>query len=372
MAVLLSALAFAVLLTVLILIHEWGHYAAARRAGVLVEEFGFGLPPRIKVLFRRNGTLFTLNCVPFGGFVRLKGENALTEKQRRAQGSFGAAPIGARVVILCAGVFMNFLLAVVLLTFGFSYGKWVPTYVKFDDMEAAAARCDIHLQMGVMVTRVVSGGHAARVGVPEGSVILQVDGQEVLRPEDVARQQEGKWRVPDRIRERKEGGAPEEYDMRVLLTDGKAGVELSPYPLELSAPRRTVTVAFVLALREVKVITVQTILGMGRLFVSLARTGTVPEGVTGIIGIAQLTHETVQESFLAYVRLIALLSLSLAVLNILPFPALDGGRLFFVLAELVVRRPLNRSFEMTTNAFGFAFLIVLIVLITFYDIVRLF
>ena len=158
----------------------------------------------------------------------------------------------------------------------------------------------------------------------------------------------------------------------VALSDGKAGIVIIPYPLELSSPDRNIGTSFMLALREVKVMTSQTVIGIGKLFGSLASTGKVPEGISGIIGIAQLTHGAVQEGITHYLRLVALLSLSLAVLNVLPFPALDGGRLIFVLVEWITRRPVNRTLEVTTNAVGFIVLILLILLITFNDIVRLF
>ena len=116
----------------------------------------------------------------------------------------------------------------------------------------------------------------------------------------------------------------------------------------------------------------QTVKGIGHLVSSLVTRATVPEGITGIVGIAQLTHTSVQEGFMTYLRLVALLSLSLAALNILPFPALDGGRLLFVLIEVIARRPINRRFEVTTNAVGFGLLLLLIGLITYHDIARLF
>jgi regulator of sigma E protease len=101
------------------------------------------------------------------------------------------------------------------------------------------------------------------------------------------------------------------------------------------------------------------------------RTG-VPEGITGVVGIVVLTHDSVQEGFMHYLRLVALLSLSLAIFNILPFPALDGGRLMFVLYEAIARRPAPRHFEMTVNAIGFGLLLLLIAIITYHDIARLF
>jgi regulator of sigma E protease len=118
--------------------------------------------------------------------------------------------------------------------------------------------------------------------------------------------------------------------------------------------------------------TKQTVIGLKQLVVTLVTRARVPEGITGIVGIAVLTHGSVESGFMSYLRLVALLSLSLAILNVLPLPALDGGRLLFVLIEAILRRPLNRRFEVMTNALGFVFLISLIVVITFNDIAHLF
>lgn len=369
----ISALAFFLLLSVLILIHEWGHYSAAKFFGVIVEEFGFGLPPKAKKLFRRDGTDFTVNWIPFGGFVRLKGENAMTEKERRAKGSFSAASVGARSVILLAGVIMNLLLAVVILTIGFSVGRWVPTYISYEDMKMAGERGEISVELGVMIDEVVGGDSAALAGVPSHSIIRSIDGQQVREPDDVPRLQEGKNRVVYSVSRVVDGSVLEEIEQyRVPLVDGKSGVVIMPYTLELSAPERSLFSAVGLAFREAWVMTQQTVVGIGNLFGSLFQTGRVPEGIAGIVGIAQLTHGAVQEGFMHYLRLVALLSLSLAALNVLPFPALDGGRLIFVLAEGIFGKPMNRTFEVTVNACGFVFLILLIIVITFNDIIRLF
>ena len=144
------------------------------------------------------------------------------------------------------------------------------------------------------------------------------------------------------------------------------------FPSHLAGVSHSIPRAFVLALEESWHLMVQTTYGIGKLFLSLAQQGTVPEGISGIVGIAQYTHTSVQEGFGAYLRLVALLSLSLAALNILPFPALDGGRLVFVLAELIHRRPINRKVEIITNGVGFIVLIMLLLLITYHDILTLF
>jgi regulator of sigma E protease len=373
MNVLISALAFFLLLSVLILIHEWGHFSAARFFKVVVEEFGFGLPPKAKTLFKKYGTEFTVNWIPFGGFVRLKGESAMTEKERRSKGSFSAAPVYARVIILLAGVFMNLLLALVIFTIGFSGANWVPTYTTLEQMEEAGRSGEIHLVMSVLIDEVISGGGAAKIGVPKQSILRSINGTDIASISQVSLMQEGKQRVAYGVSSFTDGVVGEEVtSFTVSLRDGKSGIVIVPYPLELSAPDRNVVTGFVLALRESQVMMVQTVKGIGTLVFSIVSTGKVPEGIAGIVGIAQLTHGAVQEGFMHYLRLVALLSLSLAALNVLPFPALDGGRLIFVLVEWISRRPVNRTFEVTTNAVGFVFLLLLILLITFNDIVRLF
>lgn len=372
MVVLLSAVAFILLITGLILVHEFGHFAAARWSGVEVEEFGFGLPPKAITLFRKWGTNFTLNWIPFGGFVRLKGENA-TGTGAASKGSFAYAPIWKRSLILLAGVAMNFVVAIVIFLGGFSFGHWVPTYLTHEEMDAAASRGEITMRKGVLIESVLEGGGAKDAGVEAHMLLTAVDGQPVTNAEDVMRLQEGKRHVEyamtsiDAMRAGEEGSVVK----TVSVTAGKTGVYLETLVLEASAPNRGPLEAARLALREVKVVTVETVLGIARLFGSLASQGTVPQGVTGIVGIAQLTYTSVQEGFGVYLRLVALLSLSLGVLNVLPFPALDGGRLVFVLSEIFVR-PGSRKVEAISNAVGFVFLLGVIILVTFYDILRLF
>lgn len=369
MGFLISALAFVVLLSFLVLIHEFGHYLAAVRSGVVVEEFGFGLPPRAKTLFWYGRTRFSLNWIPFGGFVRLKGENASTEAERKAPGSFGAASIPRRVLILTAGVLMNFVFAIVIFTLGFSVWRWVPTYVSFADLKAAGERGEITLDPGVRIAAVLPDGAAAEAKVPGKSLLMTVDGTPVYEPQDVVDVQKGKSRVVYELRT--DDGAGETQMLTLKVADGRTGVELQLFP-QVESPKRSVPRALLLSLREAEVVMVQTVLGISQLVQSLARSGTVPEGVTGIVGIAVLTHDSVQAGFMPYLSLVALLSLSLAVLNILPFPALDGGRLAFLFIEAIRRRPAPRRFELMTNTIGFLLLIMLILLITYNDIINLF
>jgi regulator of sigma E protease len=368
MLLLLSIVAFFLLITGLIIIHELGHFVAAKRAGVEVEEFGFGLPPKAKTLFTWRGTAFTLNLIPFGGFVRLKGESAMSENERNAKGSFAHANIFARCIILTAGVAMNFLLAIAIFIFGFTWGNWIPTYLSLDEAQQAADRGEISLEIGILIDDVLEGGGAEEAGIQPGSILEAIDGQAITASGDILRLQSGKDEVTYTVAT---GEEALKKDFAVRVEDGKTGIYLRRLPRLLSAPDRSVWQGTKLAFRESKIVMEQSVLGIGKLFSSLATQGTVPEGVTGIVGIAQLTYTSVQEGLMVYLRLVALLSLSLAILNILPFPALDGGRLLFVLVELIFRRT-NRKFELVTNALGFWVLLFVIVLVTLFDVLRLF
>ncbi len=370
MTVVVSALAFILLLTLLIIIHELGHFTLAKIFKIEVEEFGFGLPPRAMTLFKKSGTIFSLNWIPFGGFVRLKGENEMNLEKRFVPGSFASASIPARLLILSGGVVMNFSLAFVLLTIGFSVGRWVPNfYSSIEELQIAAEKGEISLETGVYITEVLPGSPAAKAGIVKDSAIQSIDGVSVARPEDVIALQKGKQQVTYQLMEGKE---QQIRKIDVQLVDGKSGVAISPFAAKLSAPIRSVGKATQLAGKETVFMTEQTVKGIYQLFKSLTTTGHIPEGITGIVGIAVLTHSSVQEGFMTYLRLVALLSLSLAILNILPLPALDGGRILFVFMEMVIRRPLNQRFELITNAIGFFLLIGLIIIITFNDVIHLF
>ncbi len=368
MTLLISALAFLLLLSFLVLIHELGHFAVARWCGVEVEEFGFGLPPPVKTLFVKGGTRFSFNWIPFGGFVRLKGENAIDERDRTAPGSFGGASIPARIAILVAGVAMNFIFAMVIFTLGFSLWGWTPTYLSLDQLNGAAARGEIRLDPGVRIAALVDGGTAAAAKIPTPSLLLSIDGRPMYAPTEVVDAQKDKTTVTYVLRVL---GEATERTVTLPVVAGKTGVDLA-YDPQVNSPPRSVVTSVILSLREAHMMTVQTAIGVAHLAVSLVSRAEVPEGITGIVGIAVLTHDSLREGFMHYLRLIAVLSLSLAVLNIFPFPALDGGRLVFVLFEWLCGRPAPRNVELATNAVGFFLLIGLILVITYNDILHLF
>lgn len=373
---LLTAAAFFLLLTLIVIVHELGHYAAARWSGVTVEEFGFGLPPRAKSLFRWRGTLFSLNWIPVGGFVRLQGDNSLDSKERERKGSFSAASIPARLTILVAGVFMNLVVAVLLFMLGFWMWKWVPTYLTEADLREAGNRGEVHVSWGLYVVDVPAGTPAESANIEKGGVLVKVDGKNVTTVDEILALQLGKHSVTYTLlysdaSVSQDGAFHEERTALVSLKDGKSGVAISPFAFDVTGVRRTLIDGVRLSLRESLTVMEGTVRGVGLLLKSLMFEQKVPNDIAGIVGIAQLTHISVLQGFMKYVRLIALLSLSLAALNIFPFPALDGGRIFFVLYELIAHRPVNRRFEVVTNGVGIVLIMALMVAVTWNDIVRI-
>jgi regulator of sigma E protease len=238
------------------------------------------------------------------------------------------------------------------------------TKAQFDD---AISRGELTVEQGVFVQAIVPGGAAASLTIPKGSQITAVDGKSVTIPPDVIRFQEGKTSVVYTLISPK---GHVQSTVTVPLRDGKAGIALADSSIQANG--RSLQRSLLLASRETVFMTEQTVRGILNLFYTLLTRFHVPAGITGIVGIYGLTSSAVQEGFMTYLQLVALLSLSLAILNVLPLPALDGGRFLFVLAEVITRRPLNQRFELMVNAIGFFLLISLIVIITFNDVLQLF
>ena len=208
-----------------------------------------------------------------------------------------------------------------------------------------------------------------RAGVEPNSVLKAIDGQDVFTVEEVLAYQEEKGTVEYTVFAGEE--FEEEQVIQVGIEEGKTGIALSEFALAVEGVERSFGEGSRLALRETWMVTKGTVEGIGMLMQSLLFKQRVPKGIAGIVGIAQLTHSSLQEGIMVYLRLVALLSLSLAILNVLPFPALDGGRIMFVLFEMLSGRPVNRRIEVITNGVGILFIMVLMVAVTWNDIARL-
>jgi regulator of sigma E protease len=353
MSTLLDWAIFLLVLGFLVLIHELGHFATARRFGIGVKEFAIGLPPR---LFgrKRGETLYALNAIPIGGYVRLVGED---EAELKSPDSFQVKPPWQRFVVLFAGSATHFILAfVIFFGLALALGRSVAT----DE---------------ILVDEVVAGGPAAEAGLEAGDEIQTAAGESIDDTQqflDV---------INDRLGEAVtvEVRRADAATTTTLTVVPRANPPAGQGPLGvLIAPRVTQeSVSVVEAVQagiETEVFVVQaTFSAVGELVGSLFTRGQVPETVSGPVGIQQAVGEARQSTGLVgVVFLTGLLAANLAVFNLLPFPALDGGRIVPVVFEWITGKRIPPDKESLAHTVGFVLLLLLIVLVTAQDLRRLF
>ncbi|MBU1349041.1 site-2 protease family protein [Patescibacteria group bacterium] len=367
----MTILAFFIILSVLVLIHELGHFAAARFFKVKAEEFGYGFPPRLIGFVREKGrwkrvgpkdrgtyrnTIWSLNWLPIGGFVRIKGEQAGDADD---SDSFHAKAIWKRVIIIAAGVTMNWVLAFVLFVAVFMAG----TDAVLEDLPAGA-----HISgASVRVTQVLRGAPAEIAGIETNDVVLEVDG---IAPAtwDAARDLIGERRgttFPIRVQR---DGVEKDVTVtpafvasldRVAIGVGLADVgHVSFGPLNAMKASAAVVVGYTKA----------TVLAFWELGRDLVVRRTVSQDVSGPVGIAVMTGQFAEQGFVALLQFAGILSINLAVINFLPIPALDGGRVVFLVVEKLRRKPMSRHLEAAIHNIAFLILIGLILLITVRDL----
>lgn len=358
----MTILIFLLILTVLVLIHELGHFLVARKFGIKVEEFGFGFPPRAFGI-KKGETVYSINWLPIGGFVKLYGEDEAGGGQIKLKvkgeklkvdenRTFYAKPVWQRALVVVAGVVMNFLLAVGIISYIFTQGVTVPSGE-------------------VKVIEVVADSPAAQAGLIKDDIINKVDGREVKTASDLRKKIQPKLEEPVTltIKRQKEVKDVELVTKKETVdgqTVGIIGVRLDDTTVRkysvLEAP-----FAGTLEALNISWLTIASLVA-----IPWARLTSCPAGVAGPVGVAQITGEAAQLGPLAVLTIAGFLSLNLAVLNILPIPALDGGRLFFILIEMVTRRKVNPHFERYAHTIGMALLLTLVAMISFCDIGRIF
>ncbi len=355
-----TILTFIVLLSVLILIHELGHFLAAKCAGVRVEEFGIGFPPRL--CGKRIGeTIYSLNLLPIGGFVRLTGEEgdvsgylkgSLKEDDPR---SFANQTNFVKASILTGGVLMNFFLGVFLVGIVFAF-LGVPD-----------------IQNVIELSEVVLDAPAAGAGLKSGDLIQKFQFQKISSSEEFVEfiNQHLGEEVVFEVRSK-------EAEVREVTVvprleppegEGPLGIVFVVIP-EISYHKIALWQVPGQAVLESLQLTGLMFGGVVRIFRDLVMAGEVPKDITGPVGIARLTGEVAKQGFFQVVNFAALLSINLGVINILPFPGLDGGRLSFVLAEAVLRRKIKAKYQKWVHTIGIAALLLLMLIVTFYDILR--
>jgi regulator of sigma E protease len=359
---LVTIIVFLVILSVLVLVHEAGHFFVAKLFGIKVEEFGFGLPPRI--FGKKFGeTLYSINWLPIGGFVKLYGEDeagggSITLKQKKVKGdekrAFFAKPVWQRALVILAGVFMNFVLAVVIISVLFSV---------------------VGVQMPgnkVMVDAVVKGAPAQKAGIKVGDVVMSVNDNEVKTSEQLKRYVDEHSGEKLTLKVQTLNSKIEILQVtprKVYPSDeGPMGIAISQNVIIQKYPwYKAPFVGTWEALKQTWLI----VSGLIMLVIQLVTRGMVPQGVAGPVGIAQLTGVVIGIGPAAVLSLVSLLSLNLAIVNILPIPALDGGRLFFILIEGVFHKKVDPKIEGYAHMIGMMVLLGLIALITLHDLLRI-
>ena len=358
----LTFLIFIIVIGVLIFIHELGHFWMAKRAGMKVEEFGFGFPPRIFGI-KKGETTYSINWIPFGGFVKILGEDGSGKDNPR---SFASKSTGVRAVVIVAGVVMNLLLAAALLIIGNGVGLRVG--INSDIADRAR-----NLKVQIIQVAENSPAQMAGLRILDEVKEITIDGQNRIIADIAEIQSIIKANKGREIELKIQRGSKIEELKVIPRTDpppgeGALGISLAltgviKYPWHQAVYR---------GIQDTYFITRETAFGYGRIIGNLFTTGQAGMELSGPIGIAVITGQAARTGFAYLIQLVALISINLAILNIIPFPALDGGRLLFIIIEAVIGRPAPKRVEVAVNAVGFALLILLMVFVTTRDIIKFF
>jgi regulator of sigma E protease len=350
---LLTIVSFILVMGVIVFVHELGHFLVAKRNGIVVEEFGFGYPPRVLKLFERDGTVYSINAIPFGGFCRMRGEDDTS-----LPGSFASASKRARVATLVAGPAMNFLLAFIL------FGALALTQGVPD-----ASR------PGAVVRSIVAGSPAEMAGLQVGDRIIAVNGQVAASPQglqDLTKASLGTLTTYTLVRVDPTTGAAQTIELaitpRVNPPQGQGALGIA---IEQAIRRAKVWEAASTGAQSVGQVIYMTF----AIPANLIREGKplADAGFMGPVGIAVTTGEVVREardsrSPAMLIYFMALLSTALGLTNLLPLPALDGGRLLFIGVEAIRGKRIEPAQEGMVHLIGFGLLLLLVGLLTVKEI----
>lgn len=362
----LSILIFIIILGVLILVHELGHFLVAKASKIRVDEFGVGYPPRAATLFSWRGTKFTFNWIPFGGFVKIFGENPDDAKPGEPEfgQSFTSKPRPIQALVLVAGVAFNVIFAWILISLGFMVG--LPTSTSTTAGEVQNPR--------LVITTIMPNSPAGEVGLKAGDVITQVKTEAEtlndLNPENVSAfiGEHGENEIIISYSRGEETGLATVTPREGLIDDKKAiGISMDM----IGTLRLPFYEAFVEGARITYNLTILTAVGIVQFIADAFRGSSDLSQVTGPVGIVGLVGDASKLGLIYLLSFTAFISINLAVINLIPFPALDGGRLLFVIIESIKRTPINPKIANTLNAFGFVLLIGLMILVTIQDVIRL-
>ncbi|MBU1166875.1 site-2 protease family protein, partial [Patescibacteria group bacterium] len=322
----MQLIVFVLMLSVLILIHELGHFFMARLFKMRVEEFGIGLPPRVRGLFRKGGTLFSLNWLPLGGFVRLYGEDMENAEQAASPEAFFNKPMWQRAAVLLSGVMMNFVLGVVVFGVVYSY-LGIPTRtdkVMIVEVGKGTPAETAGIMVDSQVKKIVYGKEEVSfVGIDD--FVKKVDSLKGKEVEFFLIEKSG---VEKTVKITPRVSPPEGQG---ALGVALSSIEMKKYPI-WQMPFRGIVIGLEEAWSWGKEIAGN----LGTIVVNLVTGKGLLKDVSGPVGIYQVSKEVYKVGWVAVLQFMGILSINLAILNIMPFPALDGGRIAFLGIEKII------------------------------------
>lgn len=356
-------LLFILVLFVLVLVHEWGHFITAKKTGMRVDEFGIGFPPRIFGV-KKGETLYSINAIPLGGFVKIMGEDGEELSESEKARSFGSRPLWAQALVLVAGVTMNILFAWLLFSIAFMVGTK-------STVDESSASPDAKLT----VLAVLPGSPAESAGLATGDTILKVVNQnghpvEELHPSLVSDFIHDSETVDITYLHRGKEETKKLSTQNSLVPDDPAKKVVGITMGLLEETKRP----FFSAIYEGGKYTIVSIGAIAYGIVHLLYEAVIFNAdfssVAGPVGIAGLVGDAASLGISSLLLFTAFISLNLAVINVLPFPALDGGRLLLVIIEGIKGSPVPARIAQSLNVVGFVLLIALMVIVTYHDILK--
>lgn len=358
---------FFIILLALVFIHEFGHFITAKWVGMRVDEFAFGFPPRL--LSKKVGeTEYTINALPIGGYVSIYGENGdVDDKAKTNPRSFGNRKVSSQLLVLSAGVIMNFLFAWIIFV-GVSFGQ---TNIILSDNPKLV---DKVTETSVMVTDTSSGSPAQRAGIKAGDKIVSLEskGAKVLVKNSEQTISFIESHINDSIKITYKNLNNNISDTTItgvygILDDKKAlGIAFDT----VGTIKANFFDAIILGTNKLENIFVAIFAGMGHIGKSVLNGENIINSFVGPIGIAKIVDNTTSMGIVSLLTFVAVLSVNLGIFNALPLPALDGGRFLIVILESVFRKKVPIKFMMWLNGFFFMLFILLLVAVTVKDIIR--
>jgi regulator of sigma E protease len=367
----MTVIIFLIILAVLVLVHEFGHFIAAKKSGIRVDEFGIGFPPTIfSWKPKKSETRYFLNIIPFGGYVKIFGETPDDESMSGpdSKRSFVNKPKYIQVWVLAAGVIFNIIFAWALITIGLMTG--LPSVINDSNREYAR-------DSGLTITEVLPESPAFDAGLKPGDRIININSRanhsipitadEVSNIIANSNSQEliltyvrGDTEIAHEASLIAEEGIIEEAPAIGIAMDE---IGLISFPLIKAVIEGTKMTGNLL---------IAITIGLTDFIIDIFSGGADFSQVSGPVGIVGLVGDASDLGLIYLLSFTALISLHLAVLNLIPFPALDGGRILFVIIEAIIRRPINSRVQNWANGIGFALLILLMIIVTYKDIIKLF